>query len=122
MKTYFIHGPRGIQSQEEDGEWTHMIQDGLDSVRSVVDDNLAVQQSIHYDPFGNPMDVVGPEQTMYGYTGEPTDANGLVYLRDRYYNPETGIFLSQDPLEGTPENPMSLNRYAFVQRGYRDES
>ena len=120
MKTYYVHGPRGIQSQETDGEWTHLIQDGLGSVRSVVDDNLAIQQSIHYDPFGNPIDVVGPEQTLYGYTGEPTDANGLAHLRDRYYDPETGTFLSQDSLEGTPNSPMSLNRYAFAQGGQHD--
>lgn len=34
----------------------------------------------------------------FGYTGEYTDAEtGLVYLRNRYYDPETGIFITTDP-------------------------
>jgi RHS repeat-associated protein len=52
---------------------------------------------------------------MYGYTGEPVDSNELVYLRNRYYNPNLGTFVSQDPYEGVINNPMSLNRYSYVQ-------
>jgi RHS repeat-associated protein len=113
--TYYIHGPQGIHAQQQEGEWKWMLQDGLNSVRSVVDNNVAVHQSIIYDAFGNPIDVVGPGQTIYGYTGEPTDPNELVYLRNRYYNPNLGTFISQDPYEGSMNNPMSLNRYAYVQ-------
>jgi RHS repeat-associated protein len=50
----------------------------------------------------------------YGFTGEPTDANDLVYLRNRYYNPELGTFMSMDPYEGDFNDPMSLNRYAYA--------
>lgn len=113
--TYYVHGPRGIHSQQKNGEWKWMAEDGLGSVRSVVDDDAAVHQSIVYDPLGNPIDVVGSEQTMFGYTGEPTDGNGLVYLRNRYYSPQLGTFISQDPTEGSMNDPMSLNRYAYVQ-------
>jgi RHS repeat-associated protein len=113
--TYYVHGPRGIHSQQKNGEWKWMAEDGLGSVRSVVDDTAAVHQSIVYDPFGNPIDVAGPEQTMFGYTGEPTDLNGLVYLRNRYYSPQLGTFISQDPTEGSMKDPMSLNQYAYVQ-------
>jgi hypothetical protein len=56
------------------------------------------------------------------------DANGLVYLRARYYHPGLGVFPSLDPVEngnryqyvnGNPINdavgePMSLNRYSYV--------
>lgn len=50
-----------------------------------------------------------------GFAGEPIDANNLVYLRNRYYNPALGVFPSLDPYEGDVNNPMSLNRYAYVQ-------
>jgi RHS repeat-associated protein len=50
----------------------------------------------------------------HGFTGEPTDANGLVYLRNRYYNPELGTFMSMDPYEGDSNEPMSLNEYAYA--------
>jgi hypothetical protein len=62
--TYYIHGPHGIQAQKANGEWKHMIQDGLNSVRSVTDNEVAVQQNITYDPLGNPINVIGTEQTM----------------------------------------------------------
>ncbi len=50
---------------------------------------------------------VGTPQTPYGFTGESTAENGLVYLRVRYYDPILAVFQSLDPLE-TP------NRYAYV--------
>jgi RHS repeat-associated protein len=53
--------------------------------------------------------------TSYGFTGEPGDANGLVYLRNRYYNPALGTFISMDAFGGNPNDPMSLNRYAYVE-------
>ena len=113
--THYVHGPRGIHAQQQDDEWKWMIQDGLGNVRSVVDNDFAVHQSTVYDPYGNPVGLTGTQQMIYGYTGEPVDSNGLVYLRYRYYNPKTGTFISQDPYEGSMSNPMSLNRYAYVQ-------
>jgi RHS repeat-associated protein len=41
------------------------------------------------------------------FTGEPLDANGLVYLRARYYHPGLGVFTGLDPVE-------NLNRYQYV--------
>jgi RHS repeat-associated protein len=49
-----------------------------------------------------------------GFSGEPIDANDLVYLRSRYYDPELGTFLSLDPSEGSMNDPMSLNGYAYA--------
>ncbi|MDX1991228.1 MAG: RHS repeat-associated core domain-containing protein [bacterium] len=112
--TYYVHGPRGIHAQQQNDTWEWMIQDGLGSVRGVADTNANVHQINSYDPFGNPVDLVEPEQTVYGYTGEPTDENGLVYLRNRYYKPSFSTFISQDAFEGSANHPMSLNRYTYV--------
>jgi len=54
-------------------------------------------------------------QTVFGFTGEETDSNGLVNLRARYYNPAIGQFFSLDPLEGNMGRPLSLDRYVYVQ-------
>jgi RHS repeat-associated protein len=43
---------------------------------------------------------------------EETD---LLYLRARYYEPETGRFLSRDTYEGELGNPLSRHLYAYVQ-------
>ncbi|MEP7289352.1 MAG: RHS repeat-associated core domain-containing protein [Chloroflexota bacterium] len=52
--------------------------------------------------------------TTLGYTGAPTDSNGLVYLNARYLDPATGIFLSRDPFEGRAESAMSRNPYSYT--------
>ena len=36
------------------------------------------------------------------------------YLMARYYNPNTGVFLSLDPIRGDTINPLTLNGYAYA--------
>ncbi len=38
-----------------------------------------------YDPYGNPYISAGDGSTGWGFTGEQTDDNGLLFLRARYY-------------------------------------
>ncbi|MBL8164660.1 MAG: RHS repeat-associated core domain-containing protein, partial [Anaerolineae bacterium] len=76
-------------------------------MRGVASNTAAVLESRNYEPFGMGFGATGTSQTPYGFTGEPTDSNGLVYLRARYYSPALGVFASLDPLE-TP------NRYSYV--------
>lgn len=40
----------------------------------------AALESRNYDPYGTPFGATGTSQTPYGFTGEQTDSNGLVYL------------------------------------------
>ena len=59
-----------------------------------------------------------PAASRYLYNGKygvRTEANGLYYMRQRYYNPEIKRFINQDILIGSIENPLSLNRYSYVQ-------
>ena len=62
-------------------------------MRGVVNNSVTPLESRLYNP--------------YGFTGEPTDGNALLYLRARYYAPSLGTFTALDPL-WTP------NRYAYV--------
>jgi len=49
------------------------------------------------------------------YRGEQFDADlGLYYLRARYYNPNTGRFMSRDPEGGRPLNVRALHRYLYA--------
>jgi RHS repeat-associated protein len=89
--------------------------DGLGSLRSVTDDTGAPLESRNYAPYGEPYGTTGSSQTDFGFTGEQTDENGLLYLRARYYNSELGVFPSLDPLEGNVAQPMTFNGYSYVQ-------
>lgn len=40
-------------------------------------------------------------------------ADGLYHMKDRYYDPETGRFTTEDSEPGDPKDPESLNRYSY---------
>ena len=61
-----------------------------------------------YDAFGNITSQTGSSTNNFKYCGEWSDSNtGLLYLRMRWYDPETGQFISEDPAKD------GLNWYAY---------
>jgi RHS repeat-associated protein len=106
--TRFVHSLRGLhQLKTSGGSWDHILTDALGSLRVVTDNTVAVLESRNYGVYGDLFGTTGSSQTSYGYTGEPTDGNGLVYDRARYLSPALGQFVSLDPME-------TFNRYAYV--------
>lgn len=81
--------------------------DALGSVRGALNASLTPLESRQYSPYGEPSQLSGSSQSTYGFTGEPTDGNGLINLRARYMNPALGQFLSLDKVE-------LGNRYSYV--------
>jgi RHS repeat-associated protein len=63
--------------------------------------------------FGGDDKLDGPE-SLYEMLLGTLDAR-LLYLRARWYDPQSGTFLSGDPLEGKQQDPRSLNRYRYAQ-------
>lgn len=109
--THYVHGLRGIASQHDGAGWSDAVSDGLGSVRGWLNGSQNFVSDVDYNPYGVPDASVDG----YGFTGEMTDDNGLVYLRARYYNPNIGNFVSLDPFEGFDTSPMSLNGYSWVE-------
>jgi RHS repeat-associated protein len=128
--THYLLGLDKPIASRRGSNWAIFGYDGLGSVRQVtrheVDRPLnlcellqgqCIGGVIDYDPYGV---VTRREGSMVdtlslGYTGEMTDANGLVYLRSRYMNPATGTFLTRDPVEGTLDKINSRNGYGYVE-------
>ena len=91
-----------------DGTVDYLHADTLGSVRSTTDATGAVTSDADYDPYGRPEAptfVPTAEVTRFGYAGEYADPTGYLYLRARYYDPESAQFLTRDPLEATTGNP-----------------
>jgi RHS repeat-associated protein len=103
--------------------------DGLGSVRNLTNSTCAVTADYTYDGFGNLITSTGVSENNYGFTGEQqfAEADGLVFLRARYYDTETGRFIKRDPLgvdpaggEYNPFDPVrqyadGVNIYVYVQ-------
>jgi RHS repeat-associated protein len=71
--------------------------------------------SYTYDAFGNLLSSPGPTPNNYLYRGEQYDPDlGLYYLRARYYNPQTGRFMSRDPDNGHIGYPNTLHKYLYA--------
>lgn len=93
--------------QDVSGNWIYAGQDALGNVRSEVNENLAVLGTRHLAPYLTPFGEVGSFAMPFVATGEITDGNDLVYLRNRYLSPNLGTFLSLDLIE-------TLNRYTYA--------
>src|SRR5690606_6072131 len=64
---------------------------------------------------GNLLKETGNVENPYRYAGYRYDEEtGLYYLQSRYYNPETGRFLTRDTFKGEDTVPLSLNKYVYT--------
>ncbi|WP_017327083.1 RHS repeat-associated core domain-containing protein [Synechococcus sp. PCC 7336] len=65
--------------------------------------------------FGELLGARNAEQVDNLFAGEQFEQElGLYYLRQRYYDPSTGRFISRDAFEGFITNPISQNRYLYA--------
>ena len=111
--TRYLHGPGGA-ALEADGVWTYHLADALGSVRQAADAAGDVTLAQSYAPFGEPLTSVGQPAGSFGFAGEQRDAAaGLVYLRNRYYDPATGRFLTRDVYPALATVPQSLHAYVY---------
>jgi len=86
--------------------------DQLNSVITLSGTAGSIEETTGYDAFGKPLALAlpGTGNDML-YTGREYDREtGLYYYRARYYDPEIGRFISEDPLEFK----AGVNFYTYV--------
>ena len=134
FKKFYVHG-QGIdnalamvegdlqaEAGSEDITAHYYHKDGLGSVTSLTDEQGAEKEKYVYDSFGKATiyddegnQIIASSDDYLGnpftYTGREYDAEtGLYYYRARYYNPQTGRFISEDPI-GFGGGDENLYRY-----------
>jgi len=90
------------------GTITYPVTDSLGSVRGAVNSAGTLTGTTAYDAWGNPQTTAGlTSTTPFGYAGGYTDPTGLIYLINRYYDPQTGQFTSVDPAVAQTSEPYA---------------
>lgn len=104
VKRFF---PQGFQWN---GTNYFYLMDHLGSIRTVTDSSGAVVARFDYDPWGKRTQTAGTLTVDLGFTGHfHHQSSGIVLAPGRFYDPETGRWISRDPSgEGA-----GLNLYAY---------
>jgi RHS repeat-associated protein len=75
---------------------SYFLADALGSTVALTDASGAITTSYIYEPFGS-TSASSTSTNPYQYQGRENDANGLYFLRARYYDTRTQRFISEDP-------------------------
>ena len=112
----YDYGPdRLLSLAESTGERRFYLFDALGSVTDLVSPAGAVEARYVYDAWGNLRRDLGASENSFAFTGHRLDRpTGLYYAKARYYDPELGLFLTEDPFAGEAQNPPSLHRYLYA--------
>jgi RHS repeat-associated protein len=93
------------------GTTSYYDADGLGSVTSLSNGAGALVQTYTYDSFGNLTASSGSLPNPFRYTGRDFDTEtNLQFSRARYYDPNAGRFLSEDPMRFK----AGINFYQYV--------
>jgi RHS repeat-associated protein len=118
VQRVYTYGLQRIsENQIIENQWipSFYVYDGAGSVRQLTNSAGAVTDEYEYDAYGNSFTKSGATPNNYLYRGEQFDSDlSLYYLRARYYNPNTGRFMSRDPYDGNTILPISLHKYLYA--------
>ncbi len=110
----YIYG-LDLISQERGSDRSFYFVDGLGSTRGLINASGVMTDAYTYDAFGNLIGSTGGTANNYLFAGEQFDPNlGDYYLRQRYYDSDTGRFNRMDPYEGRIFDPVSRHKYLYA--------
>ena len=111
----YLHGTRVDQvlAQEDGaGDVTWHLSDHLGNIKDLADNGGTLINHFVYDSFGNVVSMTGETFiSRFLFTGREWDREtGLQFNRRRYYHPQLGIFVNEDPI-GFEGGDTNLYRY-----------
>ncbi len=74
------------------------LADNLGSILAVIDASGALTTQYAYEPFGRTASQGAPSGNPFQFTARENDGTSLYYYRARYYHPDLGRFISEDPV------------------------
>ncbi len=110
VQNYYVYGLGLISRIKPDNTTRYYHGDFRGSVVAMTDANGAVTHKYQYDEFGTVLQKTEPDENRFRYVGTAGvmyEDSSLVFMRARYYDPEIGRFLSEDPI-------WSVNLYPYA--------
>jgi RHS repeat-associated protein len=107
----------GLIGQQDSTGYSVYHFDFRGSTVALTNSSGAVTDHFTYGAYGELLTHTGSSDTPFLYNGRDgvlTDANGLYYMRARYYSPELKRFLNADSKKGSIDKIQTLNLYSFV--------
>ena len=110
VATTYLNGPgidNHLRQTSSIAGVSYFLTNHLGSTDALTDVVGNVVEQLNYDSFGG---GVGSAITRFGYTGRERDADtGMFYYRARFYDPQVGRFISEDPVRS------NSNAYNYVE-------
>nr|WP_282446278.1 RHS repeat-associated core domain-containing protein [Paenibacillus silvae] len=117
VKARYVYGLGLIGREDADGTYLSYHYDLRGSTTLLTDEQNRVKDRYTYGLYGELEQHEGVTVQPFAYNGRDgvmTDANGLYYMRARYYDPKLKRFLNRDVIRGEIQDGQTFNRYAYV--------
>jgi RHS repeat-associated protein len=84
-------------ARTEAGQTVSYLPDALGSTLALTNAAQGTVTSYTYEPYGRTVATGSATGNAFAYTGREEDGTGLYFYRARYYSPNLGRFVSEDP-------------------------
>ena len=113
IRYHYVSDKRAVKVTDSGTQY--LLNDYLGSASVMFDSNGTWRKQI-YDPFGQFLDMKGSLNEMpdYGFVGRESFLGGMMHMGARFYNPNTGRFLSADSIYDPMHPTQGMNRYSYV--------